>query len=175
MRWRTGTIIKSSPVNAEGTIEEQVFLFVVRELGIKKAKLSLSSRLNHDLGMDGDDAVEFFEKFKTEFRVDLKPLGERWSEHFGPEGVSPVATLIALAGIVGCILIAALLERFVGVLPLWGWNIILIASFLGVVFFWLSKRESPFRSITIADLIEAARSGTWHERMEQNGGAARSE
>jgi acyl carrier protein len=57
--------------------EEKVINFVVRERATKRAKVSSSSRLQYDLGLDGDDAVEFFRSFEKEFSVDLQSL---WSE-----------------------------------------------------------------------------------------------
>jgi len=40
-----------------------------------------------DLGMDGDDAVEFFEAFGQTFSVDLARLWQHWHHHFAPEGI----------------------------------------------------------------------------------------
>lgn len=37
--------------------------------------------------MDGDDAVEFFEKFGEKFQVDLAALSDQWHEHFRSEGL----------------------------------------------------------------------------------------
>ena len=37
--------------------------------------------------MDADDAVEFFETFKTEFAVGLEEMGRDWSYYFEPDGV----------------------------------------------------------------------------------------
>lgn len=55
-------------------IEDEVFDFVAEERGMKREKLKPSDRLLVDLGMDGDDAVEFFEKFENKFEVDLTYL-----------------------------------------------------------------------------------------------------
>jgi hypothetical protein len=155
-------------------IEERVFLFVARERSVKRAKLSLSSRLNQDLGMDGDDAVEFFEKFRREFQVDFDELTERWSEFFGSEGVSLVVGLAGIACLVGCVAIAALLYRLIDFLPLLAWEMVTVGCFLVAMFYWASRRKSPLREITISDLIDAARAGKWERPTEQNGGAARS-
>lgn len=37
--------------------------------------------------MDGDDAVEFFEKFGKKFHVDLTALQDHWHDHFCSEGL----------------------------------------------------------------------------------------
>jgi hypothetical protein len=65
--------------------EERVLTFVAEGMGVKRSKLSLSSRLNHDLGIDGDEAAEFPEHFQTRFHVDLGEL-RNTSEYLGPEG-----------------------------------------------------------------------------------------
>ena len=49
------------------------------------AAISLESRLCEDLGMDGDDAWDFFQRFAREFGVDLSTM--QWRRHFGAEGV----------------------------------------------------------------------------------------
>jgi hypothetical protein len=58
----------------------------------KRRKITPHLTLNDDLGMDGDDAVEFFEAFAEKFSVDLKQLGEEWNLYFNPEGVSLFGT-----------------------------------------------------------------------------------
>ncbi len=55
------------------------------------ADLCRTTRLGEDLGMDGDDAVDFFEDFAETFRVDLADM--RWDRHFGPEGCNPLIYL----------------------------------------------------------------------------------
>jgi uncharacterized protein DUF1493 len=75
-------------------VEDEVFDFVAQERRMKREKLNLSDRLLVDLGMDGDDAVEFFEKFAKKFEVDLTHHQEHWSEYFGPEGASGSGPLL---------------------------------------------------------------------------------
>jgi acyl carrier protein len=57
-------------------IEDEVFDFVAEQRGMKRDKLKVSDRLLVDLGMDGDDASEFFEAFEKKFEVDLTYLQE---------------------------------------------------------------------------------------------------
>lgn len=66
-------------------LAEAIIAFVARETGMKPSKLTLSTRLMHDLGIDGDDAVEFFEHFEQEFGVNLSDFP--YHRHFGPEGL----------------------------------------------------------------------------------------
>lgn len=79
-------------------LRERIVAMVAEERSMNPQRILLSSRLLHDLGMDGDDAVEFFEKFAKEFNVDLSALGKHWSEHFGPEGTPSLPGLV-LVGI----------------------------------------------------------------------------
>jgi Protein of unknown function (DUF1493) len=60
---------------------------------VKSEKLRLTATLSGDLGMEGDDAVEFFEKFGTEFAVDLSDLHRDWKFYFFSEGVPLAAAL----------------------------------------------------------------------------------
>lgn len=66
-------------------LEQRVLAFVVRQLAREDA--TLESMLLADLGCDGDDAVELFQKFGTEFAVDLTELYEFWDRHFNAEGM----------------------------------------------------------------------------------------
>ena len=68
-------------------LEEDIIAFVVGQTGMKRNSVHLSSRLAQDIGMDGDDAVEFFEKFGEQFHVDLTALSDQWDDHFGGEGI----------------------------------------------------------------------------------------
>ena len=52
-------------------LEERIIAFTADEIGVKREEVRFDSTLLHDLAMDGHDAVEFFEKFGTEFNVDL--------------------------------------------------------------------------------------------------------
>ena len=58
--------------------------FVAKQCGVPAATLKPETTLFGDLGLDGDDATEFFEAFREQFVVDLTGLDLRL--HFGPEG-----------------------------------------------------------------------------------------
>ena|ERR1700691_590564 len=55
-------------------LKDRVQGFTAQHLGVKSSKLSTASRLNRYLGMDGDDAAEFFKDFAAEFKVNLDDL-----------------------------------------------------------------------------------------------------
>lgn len=59
--------------------------------------IHLSHRLVQDLGMDGDDTVDFFNNVHERFHTDLTHLHEHWSEHFGREGFSCLNGLVIIA------------------------------------------------------------------------------
>jgi acyl carrier protein len=140
-------------------IEDEVFDFVAEERGMKREKLNLSDRLLVDLGMDGDDAVEFFEKFEKKFEVDLTYLQEHWSEYFGPEGISGSGPL--LFSIVA--MVPALGLGIVFHLPSWIVVILGLGTLVAAMFVIGSinnrrERENPTsRQISIADLIDSIR------------------
>lgn len=141
-------------------LENRVIAFVARERGIRAAKISLTSRLNHDLGMDGDDAVEFFEKFGREFSVDLKPLGHAWDQHFVPEGGPHPLLVVAWIGLFG---LGAGVHALLHWVPTWLAGISLI-----VIWTW-PLRCWPFcgadlAPVTVTDLVDAAQTGSRTER-----------
>ena len=68
-------------------LEQRIIAFLADETGAKRDTLLFSSRLAQDIGMDGDDAVEFFEKFARLLDVDLAALRDHWHDHFCSEGL----------------------------------------------------------------------------------------
>ena len=67
-------------------ISEPLAQFVATELGVSAAQLSASTRLFHDLGVDGEDGREFMEAYGRRFDVDLS--GFDHSRHFGEEAAA---------------------------------------------------------------------------------------
>lgn len=59
-------------------IEQSILGFVTEETGYNPKRLALNSGLAHDIGVDGDDAVELFQKFEKKYEVDLTSLYEHW-------------------------------------------------------------------------------------------------
>lgn len=52
------------------------------EHGIPVAKLSPAARLGRDLGVDGDDASDLFQRLHERFGTDFSALNEQWPEFF---------------------------------------------------------------------------------------------
>ena len=72
---------------------DEVVAFVARSIGVDTGQVTLSSRLAQDLGLDGDDAAEFMDEFKSHFAVDLSAFEFR--RYFGPEAsFSPLHWLL---------------------------------------------------------------------------------
>jgi hypothetical protein len=57
-------------------------------------RLALETRINLDLGCDGDDAVELFEAFAEKFHVDMSSM--EWNRYFSPEGCGCLLAFVML-------------------------------------------------------------------------------
>ncbi len=140
------------------TLEQQVLSFTATRLGVRRSKVTNSARLAQDLGMEGEDAVELFRDFGQRFNVDLHGLYANWERHFSPEVGGP--TLAAIAVICGCVTAGFMLKDFVGVLPAWGWGIVLIGMGTAIYQKWFIEKDTRM-PVRVNDLIESVRSGKW--------------
>jgi len=85
-------MVMDSAMPTNQSVEEQVFRFVSDFASEPASGLHLGTRIANDLGIDGDDADEFFAKFSTKFQVDM--AGFVFSEFFQTEaGFNPFAYL----------------------------------------------------------------------------------
>lgn len=66
--------------------------FIQREWSVGSGELSRETTLEDDLGITGDDGVEFIDKFSEEFEVDF-PDDFDYSKYFGPEGLDLVGVI----------------------------------------------------------------------------------
>lgn len=73
----------------------EVTAFVVEYWGEPKSGLSAETSINDDLGMDGDDGLEFMEAFSRRFAVDLAAFP--YDNYFGVEASATPISLIASA------------------------------------------------------------------------------
>ena len=64
-------------------ITDALRAFVAEELKLDPAKLNETDRLQHDLGLDGDDARKFIDRFAERFEVDMTKFV--FSDYFGRE------------------------------------------------------------------------------------------
>lgn len=138
---------------------EHVIPWVADELNVPISKLTPSSRLLEDLGVDGDDAVNFFRAFERRFAAELEPLYRHWARHFGPEGLGWSDYRINRVAVAALALIGA---GILDVAPMWSTG--LGAAALGATLVLGSRSERknrPHIPITLRDLIEAAATQRW--------------
>jgi hypothetical protein len=147
---------------AKGNPQSEVVELIAHERGLAREKVHLSDRLLQDLGMDGDDAVDFFNAVHARFGTDLTPLGEHWSEHFGPEGFSWRNGLIILPAAIlgGAIAGKAGLSTF--------WGLAIAVASLGAWFGVMRRWGPPDRMIpiTVEEVIAAVEAGAWPGRSQ---------
>jgi acyl carrier protein len=140
-------------------LEAEVIDVLAHERGLPRERIQLSDRLLQDLGMDGDDAVDFFMSLHERFGTDLTHLQEHWSEHFGPEGMSCWnALLIIPLGLVAGLLAAFAHSTF------WG---IVAAVAIFVAWVWVMHRWGPrdrMVPISVSDVVAAVEAGEWPAR-----------
>ncbi len=152
-------------------LEQRVLTFAAIRAGVSPRKVSPMTRLAQDLAIKGDDANEFFDAYRKEFRVNLDELNMHWDLHFHPEpGLLLNTVFIAL----GCVTLAgSLLVLFSFGGRLWSYDYFspyqmyrtptwvgsgIVSLLFGIVAWYRNRRSDP---VTIADLIEAARAGRW--------------
>ena len=139
-------------------VQDRVLALVSDAVGVKPEKLQMRTMLSRGLGMEGDDAAEFFEKFGSEFAVDLTDLDRDWRFYFSSEGVSFATALLVTVPAVG---LAILLERLVP--GLHGMAALGIAGlfWLALLVRWSKWRNKDSPQISIEDLVQSASSGKW--------------
>jgi acyl carrier protein len=147
---------------AKPNVDAEVIGLLADERGLPREKVQPSARLLHDLGMDGDDAVDFFNSVHERFGTDLTNLYEDWSNHFGPEGFSCWNGVIILpAALVGGLIAgAADLSAFSGVVV----TITLLGAWV-----WAIRRWGPpdkIVPVTVSDVIAAVENGAWPRRSD---------
>ncbi|HMD39806.1 MAG TPA: DUF1493 family protein [Candidatus Acidoferrum sp.] len=146
------------------SIEERVYALVSRGSGIPREKLTSASRLSYDLGMEGDDAVEFFERFADEFKVDLSGLSQDWNRYFAPEGVTLAAALVVIGPI---LLLSFAIEKIFSGLA---FGLSLLLGFLIWIFpfyYFMRRRSQRSPQISIQDLVAYAEGGTWRKVLHE--------
>ena len=75
---------------------EAITDLLAEDHGVRRAKLLPSARLWHDLGVDGDDASDLFQRLHERYGTDFSPLNRQWDEFFNQEGASLCAILLTM-------------------------------------------------------------------------------
>lgn len=70
-------------------MEQRLIGWVAGFLGVSAGTISTSSRVNLDLGVDGEDGLDFIRAFGKEFGVDVSNFP--YARYFGPEASHPFA------------------------------------------------------------------------------------
>lgn len=139
-------------------LENRVYALIAEQRGIDRNKLTPASTLSYDLGLEGDDAIEFFQKFRDQFAVDLSKLDEDWNQYFAPEGVSPLTFLITLGP--GALLGFGFGRWFPGS-PAWLCYCTGILLWFAPFFYFIRRRSKEHPQISIQDLFACAQAGSW--------------
>ena len=73
----------------------EVIAFVAEYWEVPKSQLFAETSINNDLGMDGDDGLEFMKAFSRRFAVDLGTFP--YDNYFGPEAAAnPISIIVAM-------------------------------------------------------------------------------
>jgi hypothetical protein len=143
-------------------LQSEVIDLIADERGLPREKVHLPDRLLQDLGMDGDDAVDFFISVHERFGTDLTHLHEHWSEHFGTEGFSCLNGLV----IIPAAIIGGLVAGFAGLSAFRGFvlTVALLAAWL-----WAMRRWGPpdkMVPLTVQEVVAAIEAGAWPSRSQ---------
>lgn len=141
-------------------VKSDILARIAHFTDVKLEKLRPTDRLLEDLGMDGDDAVEFFDDIEKRHAIDFTLLFDHWDQHFGPESGTPAWILAPILGVLGLVGLAKLgvYDPLVLLLPL------LVGLAIAGYFFVRGlrrRRERPHLPVTVADVLDAASSGRW--------------
>lgn len=137
-------------------IARQVIDRLVQYLGVRAERVTLESRLLHDLGMDGDDAVEFFRDIHECYGTDITALERDWQVYFAEEGgcLSGIAIVPGVA-------IGAVLSGWIDLARIPGF---ILASLFGLASLLLfAKLSGPPKQVpvTVGDVVAAVEAGAW--------------
>jgi hypothetical protein len=142
-------------------IEDRVYALVSEQTGTDRTKLCPDSTLSHDLGIEGDDAVEFFEHFGQEFGIDMTQLGVDWHRYFSPEGIGLGTLVIAgVPALLGAFYVNLKFPRL-GLLTI----ILMFVVWWLILYCWTRLRGPRGSQISIQDLIDCVRVGKWTKML----------
>ncbi len=138
-------------------IETQVRDYIALMADVNADRVQPATRLLHDLGIDGDDAVELFKGLHERFGMDLTLLHEHWNQYFGPEGVGWSSVLIIApgAGVGG--IVASSVGPAAGVA---------VAVLLVAISLWVAPKLGlgpKLIPVTVADVARAVKLGSWQQ------------
>jgi acyl carrier protein len=154
-------------MNAEN-LEARVIELVAQMGEVTPERVTLTTRLLHDLGIDGDDAVQLFDGVHERFGTDLTHLYEVWSEHFGPEGMPLSAGLMIIPASVAGGVVFSLLNPRVGDVAA-GIAAVVAAAAVVVASIWIGRKAGFIKDvtpITVGEVIRAVEASAWPRRTQ---------
>ena len=142
--------------------DQAVTALVARFTDRPLARITPDLLLFDDLGMDGDEAVEFFDAFAAAFPVDLTPLYARWGRYFGPEGWTLSQIGHVSLGVCYVAIPPIVFAAWIG-MPRW---LVVICGLIPFLIWMFPLRMWPLKStemcpISIRDLMTTAATGQW--------------
>ena len=140
---------------AAASLEAQVIQLVAEAADVKPERVHPGTRLLDDLGIDGDDAVEFFNRVHDRFGTDLTNLHTRWREHFSPEGLPCAAGLIVIPIAVVAGVVGSMAGPIAGTVTA---VILFVASVWAIPKLGLAEASTP---ITVGEVVAAVEAGSW--------------
>lgn len=79
--------------HSNDNILDDLFLFVKQESFVDDEPLTLNTGLEEDLGLYGDDAIEFMLKYSDRYNVDIKRFMA--ADYFSSESRSTLSTILS--------------------------------------------------------------------------------
>lgn len=145
-------------------IEAQVIKRVAHIADVPSGRITLSTRLLEDLGINGDEAVNLFEGVHERFGADLTHLYDDWSEHFGSEGMPLSVGFFGIPAMIASAFVFALSKLLVGaVVAGFISAIVFTAVFVASIRFQGAFSED-LRPITVGEVVRAVQAGAWPRR-----------
>jgi acyl carrier protein len=126
-------------------LRHRVQQFISEQIDYPYDRITPETRLQSDLGIDGDDGAEFLDRFQQEFVVDMSML--QYAQHFGPEGI-PFS--LGFKFMLIFILIGLTTALMPWLIPLW----------VALIYFRYRRRPS-MAEICVSDLIRSAELHCW--------------
>lgn len=137
-------------------VRQRVLDYLANDRLMKPDRISGTSRLQDDLGLDGDDAAEFFDWIADQFGTDLSHLQKKWRAYFSSESISfgmiGIMTVSVLAG--GAIAMATDLSGL--------WRILPMAAVM-CIGHWCYLHWFPLKAITVDEVVAAIERGAWND------------
>ena len=127
-----------------------------RRFAIDRLRLRPDARLLTDLGVDGDDAVEFFKEIQRRHGTDLTTLRQGWARYFGREGIAPGMLAACFATAVAALLFTHWLK-----LPLGAGLVLAVLLLGGLVALRGTSGPKADLDISVAEVVDAILMGRW--------------